>query len=67
MFPALSIFLYLRALGTNFGSVYKLKIKKKQTLKTMYWSDRLMLLGSIPFAIFPYLTILAAVSYNFEL
>jgi len=33
----------------------------------MYWSDKLMLLSSIPFAIFPYMTIFMAVCRHFEL
>jgi len=66
LFPALSLFLYLRVMGKNFGSVYKHKIVEQQSISEMYWSNRLMLLISIPFAIFPYITILLAVCYYFE-
>jgi len=53
-------------MGKNFGSVYKYKIMEHHSISEMYWSNRLMLLGSIPFAIFPYITILLAVCYYFE-
>jgi len=53
-------------MGQNFGSVFKHKIKKKQALSKMYWSDKLMLLSSVPLAIIPYLTILVAVCTHFE-
>jgi len=63
----MSLFQYLRAMGTNYGSVYKHKAKKNQSLADMYWADRLYLLCSIPCAIFPYILIFKTVSNHFVL
>jgi len=58
--------MYQKALGTNFGSVVKNKIKKNKKISDLYWFDKIMYLSSIPSSILPYIPIAIIFSHHFE-